>query len=220
MIPIQKQRVKLFLSLSLCILFLLSALTVSVAASSSYVGNKSTKVYHTTQCTFAEKISAKNRVYFSSRTGAESSGYRRCHYCGDDIVEPGQGSSSSGNHSSPTTPPSTQPPATEPQPSQTIPKDTASWWEELRADHVIFICSFVALPIAVGLYFLFIHLENKKSQQMPKFITVLFFIFAAVAIPSAVLVFSIVFICGGLIACTITGIKWLYKHIKRHASSK
>lgn len=127
MIPVRKQRAKLFLSLLLCILFLLTTLTVSVAAASSYVGNKSTKVYHTSECTYAEKISSSNRVYFSSRSLAESNGYRRCHYCGDDVVEPGHSSSSgssSGNHSSATTPPSTQPSETEPQPTQTAPKNT------------------------------------------------------------------------------------------------
>jgi hypothetical protein len=69
--------------------------TVAVFAASSYVGNKSTKVYHMAECTYTGKISTKNRVYFSSRSAAEDRGYRRCHYCGDGVVNSGNG----GNHS-------------------------------------------------------------------------------------------------------------------------
>ena len=71
------------------VLLLFNIVTVSATSSKSYVGNKSTKVYHISECTYAGKISSENRVYFNSRSEAESRGYRRCHYCGDGVVEPG-----------------------------------------------------------------------------------------------------------------------------------
>lgn len=89
--------------LSVLLLFF-STVAVSAAASESYVGNKSTKVYHISECTYAGKISYENRVYFYSRAEAEAYGYRRCHYCGDDVVEPGHGGGGgSGNSSHSTT---------------------------------------------------------------------------------------------------------------------
>lgn len=95
---------KLILCILSVILLFFGTIAVFAASSKSYVGNKSTKVYHISECTYAGKISSQNRVYFSSRSEAESRGYRRCHYCGDDVVEPGHGGNGgSGNSSHSTT---------------------------------------------------------------------------------------------------------------------
>lgn len=45
----------------------------------SYIGNKNTKVFHKTSC--GNLPVAKNRVSFSSRSGAVSAGYTPCRVC-------------------------------------------------------------------------------------------------------------------------------------------
>lgn len=91
---------KLILCLVSVVLIFCGTVAVFAASSKSYVGNKSTKVYHISECTYASKISTKNRVYFPSRAAAEINGYRRCYYCGDGVVEPGNGGShGSSDHS-------------------------------------------------------------------------------------------------------------------------
>lgn len=84
------------------VLILFSTGITGLASSMPYVGNKSTKVYHISECTHAGKISTKNEIYFSSRSEAEAKGYRRCYYCGDGVVKPGHGGgggSGSGSNS-------------------------------------------------------------------------------------------------------------------------
>lgn len=81
----------------LAVILFISVATAGFAASSPYMGNKDSKVYHTADCSHGQKTAPENRVYFYSRESAESSGYRRCHFCGDDIVEPGHGGGSSSN---------------------------------------------------------------------------------------------------------------------------
>ena len=77
----------------LAVILFISVATAGFAASSLYIGNKNRMVYHTADCTQGQQTAPENRVYFYSRESAERSGYRRCHYCGDDIVEPGHGGS-------------------------------------------------------------------------------------------------------------------------------
>lgn len=88
---------------TLCFIAVLLFFSMGVtcyASSMSYVGNKSTKVYHISKCTYAGKISTKNCRYFSSRSEAEAKGYHRCYYCGDGVVEEGNGGGSSSGGSS------------------------------------------------------------------------------------------------------------------------
>lgn len=46
-----------------------------------YVGNKDSKKYHKLSCSYGQKISASNRIYFSSASQAESQGYEPCGIC-------------------------------------------------------------------------------------------------------------------------------------------
>ena len=84
----------------IAVLIFLSMGVACLASSMSYVGNKSTKVYHMSECTYAGRTSTQNRIYFRSRSEAEANGYRRCHYCGDGVVEEGNGGGSSSGGSS------------------------------------------------------------------------------------------------------------------------
>lgn len=79
-----------------CLLAVLLLFNIGIvsAASPPYVGNKTTKVYHMIECTWGQKIGVSNRIYFNSREIAENRGYRRCHYCGDGLVEKGNGGGS------------------------------------------------------------------------------------------------------------------------------
>lgn len=215
------------LSMLLCIIVILPLLLLSSqAATYPYVASKNSKVYHMIECGHAANILESNRVYFATRSAAEASGRRPCSYCGDGLVSEGNGNSSSssgnssGNHPSSSTPPSTKLPATEAAPPQTTPEHAVSWWDAFVADYAIFVYSLPALLITIGLYFLLAHIEDKKGKTTPKFITTLFFIFAAAAIPSAVFIFSFVFVFGGLIACIIEGIKALIRYIKACISAK
>lgn len=223
-------KVTTILSVLLCIIVILPLLLLpSQAATYPYVASKNSKVYHMIECGQAANILKSNRVYFSTRSAAEASGRRPCSYCGDGMVSEGNGGgnsnsssgssssgSSSGNHSSATTPPSTQPPATEPQPSQAVTESKKSWWDEVIDDYAIFIYSFPALLIAVGLYFLFCYLDEHKNYRLTKFITIILFVFAIAAIPSAFVVYCIVFVfvgCAAIMFCAVEGIKKLVKYI-------
>jgi hypothetical protein len=48
---------------------------------SPIVGNRALGIYHLESCTWASKISAKNRVQFSSRSSAISAAFRPCKVC-------------------------------------------------------------------------------------------------------------------------------------------
>jgi hypothetical protein len=48
---------------------------------SPIVGNRALGIYHLESCTWASKISAQNRVQFSSRSSALSAAYRPCKVC-------------------------------------------------------------------------------------------------------------------------------------------
>ncbi len=47
----------------------------------NYCGNKNSKVFHTTDCSFSAKTKDENKVYFSSREEFISNGYRACSKC-------------------------------------------------------------------------------------------------------------------------------------------
>jgi len=53
-----------------------------------YIGNKDSKIYHTLTCSSGQKISISNRIYFSSKTQAEASGYRPCSICLPEPLSP------------------------------------------------------------------------------------------------------------------------------------
>lgn len=88
---------KRFVLCLLIVLLFFNAGIVCLASSLPYVGNKTTKVYHMVECTWGHKIRLDNRIYFNSREAAEIQGYRRCQYCGDELVENGNGGESSNN---------------------------------------------------------------------------------------------------------------------------
>ena len=54
---------------------------VSSSSSSSYVGNLNSGKFHKTECKEAEKMSEKNKIYFTSREDAISNGYVGCKVC-------------------------------------------------------------------------------------------------------------------------------------------
>lgn len=136
-----------------------------LATSNSYIGNKSTKVYHISECTYAGKISTQNRIYFSSRAEAEANGYRRCHYCADGVVEPGHsggGGSGSSNGESSNNQTTVEKPQKE---SRTIWEEL---WEILRI--ILILVCVVAWPIIISLPFSAIYqivtwLRNKKRKK-------------------------------------------------------
>lgn len=159
---------------TLCIVAVLIFFSMGVtclASSMPYVGNKSTKVYHISECTYAGEISTKNRIYFRSRSEAEANGYRRCHYCGDGVVEHGHsggggsgsgsnsGSSNSGSSSNQTT---VEKPQKE---SRTIGEEL---WEIIRI--ILILVCVIAWPIIISLpfsaiYQIVIWLRNKKRKK-------------------------------------------------------
>ena len=49
--------------------------------STPYIGNKNSKIYHKSSCTHVGKMSPTNKVPFSSKSQAESAGYRGCYTC-------------------------------------------------------------------------------------------------------------------------------------------
>ncbi len=49
--------------------------------SKNYVGSKTTKKYHRSSCSYAEKIKAENKVYFSTKNDFLNSGYSPCKSC-------------------------------------------------------------------------------------------------------------------------------------------
>ena len=80
------------ISLEVCIDWLISYLEGETTSSSDntssssnykFVGSKSTKKYHTNDCSWAKKISSDNRTYFSTAKQAESAGYTACMTCID-----------------------------------------------------------------------------------------------------------------------------------------
>lgn len=110
---------------TLCLLavFVLFCGTVAVSATSSksYVGNKSTKVYHMAKCPYVDRMLEENRVYFNTRDAAERKGYRACNYCKDGIVGSG---SSNGNYTPETKPTETDPATTDYTDTENIIKPT------------------------------------------------------------------------------------------------
>lgn len=58
-----------------------SASSTTSSSTDKFVGSKSTKKYHTTDCSWAKKISSDNRTYFATAKKAESAGYTACMTC-------------------------------------------------------------------------------------------------------------------------------------------
>uniref|UniRef100_A0A7V3ZJH7 TNase-like domain-containing protein n=1 Tax=Dictyoglomus thermophilum TaxID=14 RepID=A0A7V3ZJH7_DICTH len=50
-------------------------------AETLYIGNINSKIFHYPWCKYAQAMSEKNKVYFSSRENAINSGYRPCEVC-------------------------------------------------------------------------------------------------------------------------------------------
>ena len=71
-----KKLLSLFL---LCTTCLLSVPAISLAA--DYVGNAHSMKFHYSDCRWAKKISAANRVEFESRDEAVEGGYVPCKVC-------------------------------------------------------------------------------------------------------------------------------------------
>jgi hypothetical protein len=46
-----------------------------------FVGSKNSDVYHYPSCTYAQRIKAENRIWFSSSQDARNHGYRPCKVC-------------------------------------------------------------------------------------------------------------------------------------------
>jgi methylphosphotriester-DNA--protein-cysteine methyltransferase len=67
--------------LLLCLLLSVAAASHSAQQERAFVGNKSTKKFHTMQCEWGKKISPKNRVVFHSVAEAEKAGYVACKVC-------------------------------------------------------------------------------------------------------------------------------------------
>ena len=52
-----------------------------VSVSATYFGNKNSKIFHTANCSSAQKTKEENRVYLSSRDEFVSKGYSPCKIC-------------------------------------------------------------------------------------------------------------------------------------------
>ena len=75
--------------------------SLSLSASSYFVGSKKSDVYHYPSCRWAKRIKAENRVYFDTPEEAIAAGYRPCKVCKPPTK-------------SPPSPPVTVPPSMEP----------------------------------------------------------------------------------------------------------
>ncbi|MBQ9838307.1 MAG: KTSC domain-containing protein [Oscillospiraceae bacterium] len=160
---------KRFFLCALAAILFLGIAAAGVAASSLYIGNKNRMVYHTADCTQGQQTAPENRVYFYSRESAERSGYRRCDYCGDDIVEPGNGGGT-GNGAGPSSGSSNSGSSS----NQTIVEkpqtENRTFWEEVwEVVRVILIIVCVAAwPIVISLPFSAIYqtvIWLKKRKQ-------------------------------------------------------
>ena len=162
---------KRFAILLLVALLLFSISTAGFTASLPYIGNKTTKVYHTAECTWGQKIDFDNRIYFNSRENAENRGYRRCHYCGDDLVEPGHGGGAgngSGSNSGSSNGGSSSSQTTVGRPQNKTRTVWEDIWEIVRMILII-VCAaaspvIISLPFSV-IYQIVIWLKNKKRQK-------------------------------------------------------
>ncbi len=52
-----------------------------------FIGNSSSRIYHTNDCTSAAKISAANTVYFKTKKEALKAGYTPCKTCKPDLAK-------------------------------------------------------------------------------------------------------------------------------------
>lgn len=53
----------------------------SAISDTTYIGNKNSHVFHSSDCSSVNKMSDKNKVYFTSRSEATDSGYTPCQSC-------------------------------------------------------------------------------------------------------------------------------------------
>lgn len=51
------------------------------SSSAAYIGNKNTKKFHKSTCSYVDNIKQSNKVTFSSRSAAISAGYVGCKVC-------------------------------------------------------------------------------------------------------------------------------------------
>lgn len=58
-----------------------SAQETTAPVTASYIGNKSTKVFHLSTCSSVSRMKASNKVSLSSRAAAVNAGYRACSNC-------------------------------------------------------------------------------------------------------------------------------------------
>ena len=79
--------------------------TGEVSASSYFVGNKESKIFHYSRCHHAKRIKTENRVYFDTCEEAIFAGYRPCKVCKPCNLTPSP---------FPPSPPVTPPPSIEP----------------------------------------------------------------------------------------------------------
>lgn len=70
------RQIKRILPLSLFLIFV-----VGVVAAFAYIGNARSGIFHYDNCRYVYRMNESNKVYFSSRDEAVSSGYRPCKVC-------------------------------------------------------------------------------------------------------------------------------------------
>jgi len=171
----------------LFVLLILNVLTVAAITPKPYVGNKSTKVYHISSCTYSEKISSANRAYFNSRSEAERNGYRRCYYCGDDVIEAGQSDVS------------TEKPQGNSQKS--LGENTLT--------RSLFICGIPAILLTVAMYYLSIFCDKRHYVRISRIARICMVIFGIIAFPCAFCIAAIIFALVGFVAIIVTIVKAL-----------
>lgn len=50
-------------------------------SNAQYIGNKNSKKFHISNCTYAQKMKNENAIYFNARADATSNGYTPCSKC-------------------------------------------------------------------------------------------------------------------------------------------
>ncbi len=68
--------------------FLVATTMAALAAEKAFMGNKNSKKYHVTACTWAQKIAPRNRIEFSTAAEAEKAGFIPCKVCRPDRSHP------------------------------------------------------------------------------------------------------------------------------------
>jgi methylphosphotriester-DNA--protein-cysteine methyltransferase len=74
------------MSLGLAFLSASIAKAVECKAGYNFIGNTTTKIYHTATCPAAKKIAANNAAFYKTTKGAEKAGYTPCKTCKPDTT--------------------------------------------------------------------------------------------------------------------------------------